>query len=337
MARYATIGSSSIVDLLLDAGRRVAGFEHAVAYSRDRARGEAFAARHGDARVETDLESLAAADDVDVVYIASPNALHHVQAALMLEAGKHVLVEKAATSNADEFRDLLQVAETHGVVVVESIRSLFDPSAEVIADLLPRLGPVRAVAFSYCQRSRRYDRVLAGESVNIFDPAMSAGGLMDIGTYCVNPLVSLFGPPDGVQAAGFLLPNRIDALGTIVCTYPDKVAEIRYSKITNSDAPSEIQGEDATLLIDVIHDPRHLRVLGKDGTVEEFEVEKPDPQQAYVLRAVDAIIADPALARPFNATSLAALELMDEVRRLIGVRFPADRDNPPSGVSASPK
>jgi len=324
VTRYATIGSSPIVDLFLEAGGQVAGFEHTVVYSRDQTRGEAFAARHGQARVVTGLDALASADDVDVVYIASPNAFHHDQAAAMLAAGKHVLVEKAAASNAAEFRDLLRVAGGYGTVIVESLRSLFDPSYAVIERLLASLGPVRRVAFGYCQRSRRYDQVLSGATVNIFDPAMSAGALMDIGTYCVNPLVRLFGKPDAVSAAAFLLPNGIDAAGTLLCAYGDKVAEVGYSKVTNSDAPSEIQGEDGTLIIDVIHDPRHLRILGKDLGSHDVPVEKPLRQQAYVLQRMDDILRDPALARPFNDASLAALEVMDEARLQLGVRFPAD-------------
>lgn len=327
MTRYATIGTSSIVDLCLQSGLQVEGFQHTVVYSRDRMRGEAFAARHGRARVETSLDALAASEDVDVVYIASPNALHHGQAAQMLASGKHVLVEKAATSNAAEFRDLLRVADEHGTVILESIRSLFDPSFAVIEGLLPTLGPIRGVRFGYCQRSSRYDRVLAGEKVNIFDPAMSAGALMDIGTYCVNPLVRLFGSPDAVHSAGVLLPNGIDASGSILCSYPGKVAEVSFSKATNSDAPSEIQGEDATLVIDVIQDPRHLRVLHSDHRSEVHDIDKPLNQQAYVLDAMDQIVADPSRARPFNQASLAALELMDQARAQLGVRFPADQNH----------
>lgn len=325
MTRYATIGTSSIVDLCLQAGRHVSGFEHTVVFSRDRERGEAFAARHGSGRVETSLEALASADDVDVVYIASPNALHHRQASRLLAGGKHVLVEKAAAANAGEFADLVRLATEHDRVVVESIRSLFDPSRAVIEDLLPALGPIRRVSFSYCQRSRRYDRFLAGERVNIFDPAMAAGALMDIGTYCVNPLVAWFGAPTSVQAAAFLLDNGIDGAGTILASYPGMIAEVAYSKVTGSDAPSEIAGEDATLSIDVIHDPRRLRLLHGDGRPEEITVDKPLPQQAYVLQAMDRLIADPLGARAHNEASRQALELMDAVRAQVGVRFPSDR------------
>lgn len=324
MTRYATIGTSSIVDRCLQAGAQVPGFEHSVVYSRDADRGREFAVRHGSARVETSLDALAAAADVDVVYIASPNTFHHEQAARMLDAGKHVLVEKSATATAAEFADLRARAAANGRVVVESIRSLFDPSRGVIEALLPQLGTIRRVSFRYCQRSSRFDRFRAGETVNIFDPRMAAGALMDIGTYCVNPLVAWFGTPRSVQSSSVLLDNGIDGAGTIMGDYPGMIAEIVYSKITGSDTPSEIQGEQATLVIDVVHNPQHLRLLHADGSQEEITVDKPRAQQAYVLEAMDRLIADPALAGPFNDTSLAALQLMDAVRETAGVRFPND-------------
>lgn len=326
--RYATIGTSAIVEKFCAAGREVDGFAHTVVYSRARETGEAFAARHGGGRVETSLDALAGADDVDVVYLASPNALHHDQAAPLLAAGKHVLVEKTAASTAAEFRHLLDVAAAHGTVVLESLRSLHDPSWAVLEELVSTLGAVRRVTFSYCQRSSRYDRFNAGEQVNIFDPALSAGALLDIGTYCVNPLVHLLGAPEAVQAAAVLLRGGIDGSGTLLCTYPGATAEVIYSKIANSDAPSEVQGEEATLVLDVLHDPRRLRVLHRDGTSVGHVVDKPRPQQAYVLDAMARFVADPGAARPYQATTLAALEVMDAARAQVGVRFPADDATP---------
>ena len=76
---------------------------------------------------------------------------------------------------------------------------------------------------------------------------------------------------------------------------------------------------------DVIHDPRRLRLLHGDGRPEEITVDKPLPQQAYVLQAMDRLIADPLGARAHNEASRQALELMDAVRAQVGVRFPSDR------------
>src|SRR3954451_7822474 len=170
MLSLATVGTSAIVSRALEAVGDVPGIDHVAAYSRDPARARALLPRD-DALIVSDLRDLARSPAVDAVYIASPNALHAEQAALLLEAGKHVLVEKSATSTAAEFARLREIARRNGVVLLEAVRNAgFDPGVARIAELLPELGRVRLVRFEYGQRSSRYDLFLAGEAVNIFDP-----------------------------------------------------------------------------------------------------------------------------------------------------------------------
>ncbi|MGU7710165.1 Gfo/Idh/MocA family protein, partial [Escherichia coli] len=94
--------------------------------------------------------------------------------------------------------------------------------------------------------SSRYSLVLAGERVNIFDPAMGGGALTDIGVYPVHAMVSLFGVPETVQGAAVTIATGAEGAGVILATYPGMVVDVEYSKITRSGYGSEIQGEDAT-------------------------------------------------------------------------------------------
>ena len=54
----------------------------------------AFADRHGIPRVTTDWEALAGDPGIDAAIVATPNALHAPQSIALLQAGKHVMVEK---------------------------------------------------------------------------------------------------------------------------------------------------------------------------------------------------------------------------------------------------
>ena len=85
MVRYGTIGSGWIVDAFIAGAQQGAPqLEHRAVYSRSRETGEAFARKHGVNLVFTDLEAMAASDQIDAVYIASPNAFHYSQAKLFL-------------------------------------------------------------------------------------------------------------------------------------------------------------------------------------------------------------------------------------------------------------
>ena len=143
------------------------------------------------------------------------------------------------------------------------------------------MAAIRRVAFSYCQRSARYDKVLAGEQVNIFDPAMAGGALLDLGVYCVAAMVSLFGEPEHVAAAAVRIASGADGSGVALLQYPGFVGEVEYSKITRSDRPSEIQGETGTLVIDHIEQPTRVTLTRLDGSVDVRELDGPENNMVY--------------------------------------------------------
>ena len=100
--------------------------------------------------------------------------------------------------------------------------------------------------------------MLAGERVNIFDPAMAGGALNDLGVYCAHALVNLFGEPERVVAALVPIASGADGAGAALAVYDGFVADLSWSKITDSALPSEIQGELGTLEIDAIDSARRL-------------------------------------------------------------------------------
>jgi predicted dehydrogenase len=261
-------------------------------HSRDRARAEAAAERLGAARASSDWGALLTSEDVDALYIASPNALHAGQAMDAIAAGKHVLIEKPACTTPQALLEVVSASRAAGVIALEAIRSLYDPGYTLIHDLLPRLGPLRRASFRFHQRSARYDRVLAGERVNVFDPVMGGGALLDLGVYCVHALVDLLGEPEKVMALDVRIAGGADGAGAAIAAYPGLVADISYSKITLGDTASSISGEAGTLQIDHIDDPRGLAIEWLDGSREEFAVAKAGPDQlANMVNCVDHFVA----------------------------------------------
>ncbi|MFT4229212.1 MAG: Gfo/Idh/MocA family oxidoreductase [Microbacterium sp.] len=320
MIRIATVGTGPIVRTFLRTLADVDGIQAACAYSRDLARAQAFAAEHGVPAASSDLDALLRSGDVDAVYLASPNALHAEQALRAVRAGRHVLVEKPATLTPGEFSALVAEADAHGVVVFEGMRSVYDPAFDEIRRLLAELGPVRLVSLSYCQRSARYDLVLAGQRVNIFDPALGGGALNDLGVYPVSALVALFGEPHEVTAAQVTVASGADGAGAALLRYPGFSAVATYSKITASALPSQIQGERATLEIDHLAAPARLTLRGIDGTVTVHELRDaasntggPEHNMAFEVRRFLELIGG-ADAAPDHARTLAALRVMERIR-----------------------
>lgn len=322
--RFATIGTNFIVDRFIEATKECEGLEYGAVYSRKEATAKIFANKYGVKQCYTDLESLAKDETIDAIYIASPNSCHQEQAVMMMEHGKHVLCEKPICSNQRELEVMLKVAKANHVVLLEAIRVVFDPGFFCIQENLHKLGNIRRASFTFCRTSSRYDNYKKGIIENAFDPTLSNGALMDIGVYCVHPLVKLFGKPKKIQASAIFLDNGIDGSGTILATYEGMQAELLYSKIATGILPSEIQGEDATMLIERIQDPRKVSIHYVDGTIENLEIEDPNGNMKYEVREWARLIRNQENAKVHNQYSRLQMELMDEVRNQIGLIFPAD-------------
>ena len=294
--------------------------------------------------------------------MGSPNALHCEQALACIRAGKHVLVEKPVCANHREAERLFAAAREHGVVALEAMRPLHDPALRLIRDALPRLGTIRRTTLRFGKYSSRYDDVLAGRHTNIFDCAMASGALMDIGVYCVEPLIALFGAPRTIQCAAALLDEgtrgitggAIDGAGVLCASYPGHVVTLHYSKITSDLAENQIEGELGTLTFASVSMPSNARIdlrerkaadsVGYSSTSTiECALELPSCPNTMVYELddfIDAILAVQSGASAedapagwlgsvgdLQAISLASLEVMDAAREQIGVRFSADTAN----------
>lgn len=272
MIRIATIGTSMITEKFAEAVAATAGITVSVAYSRDAERAAEFARGIGAPASASDLDALLRRDDVDAVYVGTPNAAHAVPVRAALRAGVHVFVEKPAVPTADEFDELVADADAAGRVLFEGMRNVYDPGFTRIRELVPQLGVIRRASFVYGKRSSRYDLVLAGERVNIFDPAFAGGALLDLGVYPIAAMVALFGEPADVMAMTVPVASGADGAGAALLGYPGFVGDVSFSKITGSFRVCEIEGEDGTLLIDRIDRPRELTLRLRDGSVLEESV-----------------------------------------------------------------
>lgn len=320
MIRIATIGTSSITDQFVAALPDVPGIELAGVFSRDGVRAAAVAKNWSAARSWSELDVMLSSSDVDAVYVASPNSVHHAQCRAALAAGKHVLVEKPAVVTSAEFEDLLGLARDSGVILFEGMRSAYDPGMDLVRHLLPQLGTIRRVSFEYCQRSARYDQVLAGRPVNIFDPAMAGGALNDLGVYCVSALVDLFGEPDAVAGADVTIASGVDGAGIALARYAGFVADLAYSKITASDRPSQIEGELGTLTIDKIAEPSRVVVRLGASPAQEQVVEKPAGTLPFEIERFVRLVSGDADPGPDQQRTLKTLRTMEAIRAAAGQR-----------------
>lgn len=335
--RFGVVGTNFITDWVIAGASQDPRFELAAVYSRSRERAEEFAAKYGIPYKFTSLEEMASSPVVDAVYIASPNFKHAEQSILCMSHGKHVLCEKPLASNAAEARQMIAASAKYNVTLMEAMKSTLNPNFLMMMRNVERVGKVRRYFSSYCQYSSRYDRLKAGELPNAFNPACSNGALMDIGVYTIYPMVVLFGRPQEVFASGTLLSSGTDGQGSVTFRYDGMEANVIYSKIADSHLPSEIQGEEGTIVMNHISRlkqvtfiprmPQAVRGNGEQPEAEDWS--QPTDKDRYyyeVAEFIDLVLSGRReSAVNTHCCSLMTMELMDEVRRQLGVVYPADK------------
>lgn len=361
MIRFATVGTSPITDNVIEVIHEHPGATFVGTVSRDAERGARFTAEHGGERAFPTVEQAASAPDIDAVYLGSPNACHAEQALACIAAGKHVLIEKPVCACAREAREVFSASRAAGVVALEAMRPLHDPAFARARELFRELGPIRRACIRFGKYSSRYDDILGGRPSNIFDCELASGALMDIGVYCIEPALALFEKPRAITASAALLDRStrplthgpIDGAGDALLSYDGFTASVHWSKITQDFASTQIEGERATLTLDSISTPTAARIdyLGNAGRqdakysaagvaerTERIELPHVANSMCYELSdflgAIEAVREggdiESAPCGPLGTLgqlqdlSIAALEFMDEIRRQIGVTFPAD-------------
>ena len=333
--RFGVVGTNFITDWVIAGAREDSRFELAAVCSRTRERGEEFAAKHNIPYIFTSLEQMASSDKVDAIYIASPNYMHTEQSILAMSHGKHVLCEKPLASNAREAKEMIAASEQYGVALMEAMKSTLSPNFRAVKQNLHRIGTPRRYFASFCQYSSRYDKYKEGVVLNAFRPELSNGAMMDIGVYTIYPLVALFGKPQSISAQGVVLSSGADGQGAVNMQYDGLNATVLYSKIANSQLSAEIQGEEGNILIDRIQTPVDVRFYprqapasGHEKRVEGELLSREESHNEYyyeIQEFIDMILSGRRESDiNSHATSLATMEIIDEVRRQIGVHYPAD-------------
>lgn len=322
MVKIVTVGTNFVVDYFMDGALNTPEIEVVGACSRSEANAQRVADKYHLPKTYTSMEALAQDPEVDAVYLATPNLCHRDQTLMMLNAGKHVFLEKPAVTCLEDYQMIQSAAHAAGKVLLEAMRPVHGPGLESIRRQLDRLGPIRRVQLHCGKYSSRYTAFRNGEIMNAFDPSLQNSALMDMGVYSVQMLIALFGPPKAISARAIRLHNGFEAEGTIVCEYDGMLADITYGKISDSYRDNEIEGEDGALLFDSVGEPQTLKLYlrGEPGCQVYENVSGAHPMQ-YEVADFCAAVEGRLDIRPYQQWTEQTIRLMDEARRQTGVVF----------------
>lgn len=324
--RLGTMGSGVIVHSILDHVKNTDGISLEAVYSRTEEKGRALAGEYGCSWVYTDMDAFLGTDEINTVYIATPNLLHYEQAKKALLAGKHVILEKPFCTRALQAEELIRLAKERHLFLAEAAPTTFLPNFQILKRELPRVGRVKLVLANYSQYSSRYDAVLRGEVPNIFNPAYAGGCLMDINFYNVYLNAALFGRP---QKAVYY-PNRhgelADTSGMMVMQYEGFVSTNAGAKDTWGVNFFQIEGEQGYIYIqDGSNGLARIRVVTKEEDITYNQQDHPDRWYYEVQELTRLLLAEDydSIYSRLDIT-LETTRIIEDARRASGILFPGD-------------
>ncbi|MCF6409935.1 Gfo/Idh/MocA family protein [Pseudalkalibacillus salsuginis] len=318
--KFGTVGTSWITESFIEAAKESGKMELTAVYSRSIENARKISGKYDASQVYDDLEGMAANEEIDAVYLASPNSHHYEHAKLFLRHKKHVICEKPIFSNTAELEDAYQVAEENGVFLFEAMRNIHSPNAKLLKEQVDKAGKLRSAVFQYIQYSSRYDRFLEGERPNIFSTDFSGGTLVDLGVYPISLAVYVFGEPEKVSYHPVMLESGVDGSGTLVMEYDGFICTILCSKIAHSFTPSEIHGEQVSLVLD------HVAPINKISLVDRKT--KKSEKLGEPLNENDMIYEIETFAKIIEENDLEAYhELTDYSRAVLRITETARKQN----------
>ncbi len=211
--------------------------------SRTAGSAEAFTATHG-GRPHGSYEALVADPDVEVVYVASPHALHLEHVEPLLAAGKHVLCEKPLTVTVAQAESMIASARAHDRFLMEAMWTACHPVVRTVVDGLRagRFGQPRQL---HAELGFRVD---ADPTDRMLDPALGASALLDMGIYPLTLAHLLLGEAESLTATAVLSERGIDLDVAVLGRYPGGALATMTASMTSWSTRSATLATDLGLL-----------------------------------------------------------------------------------------
>lgn len=320
--RWGILGAGGIAAKFAEAVKTyTASSVVAVASASSLEKAQEFATAHDAGDAYQSYAELVARDDIDAIYVATTHNNHHEPAILAIEAGKHVLVEKAFAQNSAQAELILAAAAKAGVFVMEAMWTRHLPHVYRLREAVEagEIGDVTAVIADHGQALTHVPRMYRAD--------LAGGSLLDLGVYPLAFAHDFLGVPAAVTSVGQLTDAGVDNQVAMILDYPAAQASLHTSMVGKSANTAQIIGTTGRFEVDGwFYTPTTIRLVRDDVTQWEFDGHVDNGfqfQAAEVARCIaDGLTESPIMTWQDTREVMA---LMDGIRSQIGVVFPNER------------
>ena len=272
-------------------------------------------------------EKLAANPEVDVIYVATPHSHHYANTLLCLKNGKAVLCEKAFAINAREAVEMIAEARRRKIFLMEALWTIFLPHYQKVMDMIKSgsLGEIRSILVNFGFKPS------LPVPERIFDPRLGGGTLLDIGIYNVFVALSILGRPEEIDAWMTPAETGVDAQCAISFRYRNgSMAQLFSSFLSNLATDADIAGDQGRIRLTTrFYEPTTtIEFYPGRADLRQIIIYDKEPGWGYhhEIRHVHECLRKGLTESPVMPLdqTLIMMEVMDEIRRKAGIKYPAD-------------
>ncbi|XP_054714004.1 trans-1,2-dihydrobenzene-1,2-diol dehydrogenase-like [Uloborus diversus] len=288
-----------------------------------------FASRHGISKAYGSYEELAKDPDVEVVYVGTIFPYHFPVGKLMLENGKHVLMEKAMCLNSKQTKTLVDIARKNGRFLMEAIWSRFFPVYKTLKDLLQKgtIGDIVHVDVTFGKPLLHAERLVK--------KSMGGGTVLDLGIYVLNAVNFVYNgeKPSKIVAVGHLNDEGVD-IGMASSMQFSNNRTANVATTATAEMPNElvITGKKGHIKVlspmwcpTVIQTPNEVLEFPLPDTIAPCNFENSSGLRFEAMEVRKCIQKGEleSSIMPLK-DSITLSEMIDEIHRQIGVSYPDD-------------
>ena len=272
-------------------------------------------------------ETLVSDPDIDIIYIATTHNFHHDNALLALSHGKHLLIEKPFTVNADQAKAIAELARQKNCFVMEAIWTRFLPSVLKVKELVAsgRIGELKHITITF-------GRFIPEQYLTrLSSPELAGGVTLDMGIYPISFACYVLGElPDKIKSLAQFGDTGVDELACYQFKFPSGcTAAISTSFALFMTSEATLYGSKGYLKFANFHAGNEITLATHNGgnEIQESETISVDNhdngfiyQVAEAVRCLRANKTDSEII-PLDET-VAIMEIMDRMRAEWGFKYP---------------
>jgi predicted dehydrogenase len=287
---------------------------------------ERFARDHGHVQALSYRE-LVEHTEIDAVYVATTHNYHYENARLALEHGKHVLIEKPFTVNAQQAQTLVDLAATQNRFLMEAIWTRFLPSYRLLKRRLQEgmISELQLFDISF-------GGIAGPEYIHrLTSPDLAGGATLDLGIYPISFVCYMLGElPEEIQSMVQFSETGVDEVAVYQFRFPSGCfATIKASYNLKVDNTARIYGRKGYVIYPEFQaGPRFSVSLHNHSNevAQTDEVYEENHANGFVYQVEEVVRCVREGRRESDVIPLretvAIMEVMDWMRAQWGLRYP---------------